>query len=153
MPIALADLIDKSRIKLTLQAHDQAGAIRELVDLLAADKLVQSPREFLKLVLKRESTNSTLAENGVAFPHARTNVVDHIVLAIGRSQEGVPWLVEPQRAHLIFLIGVPQNLISDYLVVIGAIARTTRDAALRTLLLHADTSEDFIATMLGAPSI
>jgi fructose PTS system EIIA component len=153
MPIALADLIDKSRIKLSLHARDQAGAIGELVDLLAGDKLVQSPREFLKLVLKRESTNSTLAENGVAFPHARTNVVDRIVLAIGRSQEGISWPTETQRANLIFLIGVPQNLISDYLVVIGAIARTTKDAALRTLLLHADTAEEFIATMLGAPSI
>jgi len=51
------------------------------------------------------------------------------------------------------LIAVPERLISDYLVVVGAIARITRDAPLRTLLLHADSVEEFVATLLGAPSI
>ena len=56
-------------------------------------------------------------------------------------------------AHLIFLIGVPQQLVNDYLIVIGTIARVTKDGALRTLLLHAETVDEFIETMLAAPSL
>ena len=56
-------------------------------------------------------------------------------------------------AHLIFVIAVPEKPISDYLVVVGAIARTTKDRPLRTLLLHAESMEDFITTLLSAPSI
>jgi mannitol/fructose-specific phosphotransferase system IIA component (Ntr-type) len=76
-----------------------------------------------------------------------------MVLGIGRSEAGIPWTGKGEVAHLVFLIAVPERLISDYLVVVGAIARITRDRPLRTLLLHAETVEDFIATLLGAPSI
>ena len=54
---------------------------------------------------------------------------------------------------LIFVLAVPERLISDYLVVVGAIAHTTKDRPLRTLLLHAESMEDFITTLLGARSI
>lgn len=153
MPIALANVLDKHRLKLELKASGQASAVRELVDLLAADEAVRDTEEFLRLVLEREAGSSTIAENGVAFPHARTDSCRKIVLAVGRSASGIAWPEAAVRARLIFLIGVPRNLISDYLVVIGMIARTTKDPALRTLLLHAETKEDFIATMLGAGSI
>ena len=98
-------------------------------------------------------TNSTVAADGVAFPHARTELVDQIVLGIGRSAAGIPWTARGEQAHLIFLLGVPERLITDYLVVIGAIARVTKDKPLRTLLLHAETVSDFIETMLAAPSL
>jgi mannitol/fructose-specific phosphotransferase system IIA component (Ntr-type) len=153
MPFALADLLDHRRIELNLAAHNQSEAISEVVNLLARDGAITDRAQFLELVRRREAASTTLAENGVAFPHARTDMVDQLLLAIGRSLNGIPWPNETGRAHLIFLIAVPQNLISDYLVVIGTIARTTRDSALRTLLLHAETMQEFIATMLGAKSI
>ena len=153
MPIALADLLDERRINLDMAARDHTGAVRELVDLLAQSREIKQAAEFSDLVRRRELASTTLAENGVAFPHARTDLIKQIVLAAGRSEHGIAWPDQNGRAHLIFLIGVPQNLISDYVVVIGTIARTTKDSALRTLLLHAETKQEFIATMLGANSI
>jgi mannitol/fructose-specific phosphotransferase system IIA component (Ntr-type) len=153
MPIALVDLLDEKRIKMDLRATDRAGAVRELVDLLPDDGSVRDRKKLVDLVLERESASTTLAEDGVAFPHARTNLVDRIVLAIGRSQPGIPWNEKGDRAHLIFLLGVPQKLINDYLIVIGTIARTTKDDSLRTLLFHAENVGEFIATMKAAPSI
>ena len=153
MPIALADLLDEKRIALALRASDQAGAVRELVDLIAGDGALRAPDQLVDLVLQREKTNSTFAEDGVAFPHARTDLVPDITLAIGRSVAGIPWNQDGARAHLIFLLGVPQKMINDYLVVIGTIARTTKDDALRTLLLHAENVADFITTVQAAPSI
>ena len=79
--------------------------------------------------------------------------MDQIVLAIGRSEAGVPWTGKGEIAHLIFLIAVPDRLISDYLVVVGAIARVTKDRPLRTLLLHAESVDEFVATLLSARSI
>ena len=153
MAIALADLINPKQITLHLQAHTQPEAARELVDLLAATGAVRNPNKFLEELRAREAINSTYAADGVAFPHARTKLVDKIVLAIGRSDSGIQWTGKGEEARLIFLIAVPERLISDYLVVVGAIARITRDAPLRTLLLHADSVKEFVATLLGAPSI
>ena len=153
MAIALADLINPKQITLHLQAQTQTEAVRELVGLFTATGAVRNSNGFLDELRAREAVNSTYAADGVAFPHARTKLVDKIVLAIGRSDTDIPWTGKGEEARLIFLIAVPERLISDYLVVVGAIARITRDAPLRTLLLHADTVDEFVATLLSAPSI
>jgi mannitol/fructose-specific phosphotransferase system IIA component (Ntr-type) len=153
MPIALADLVDPKQITLNLRARTEPEAVSELVDLLTAAGRIETPNKFLAELRAREAINSTYAADGVAFPHARTKLVDEIVLAIGRSEAGVPWTGKGEMAHLIFLIAVPERMISDYLVVVGAIARITRDSPLRTLLMHAESVNEFIATLLGAPSI
>lgn len=153
MAIALAELIDPEQITLNLRARTQIEAVREIVDLLVTSGKIENAEGFLNRALQREKTNSTYAADGVAFPHARTKLVEEIVLGIGRSEAGIPWTGKGEIAHLIFLIAVPERLISDYLVVVGAIARTTKDRPLRTLLLHAETKDDFISTLLSAPSI
>jgi mannitol/fructose-specific phosphotransferase system IIA component (Ntr-type) len=153
MAIALAELIDPKQIALNLRARTQSDGMREIVDLLVANGRIDNAERFLNKLQERERTNSTYAADGVAFPHARTKLVEEILLAIGRSEAGIPWTGKGEVAHLIFLITVPERLISDYLVVVGAIARITKDPPLRTLLLHAETVDDFIATMIGAPSV
>jgi mannitol/fructose-specific phosphotransferase system IIA component (Ntr-type) len=153
MAIALADLIDPRQIALNLRARTQADAMREIVDLIVANEKIDNAERFLNKLQERERTNSTYAADGVAFPHTRTKFVEEIVLGIGRSEAGIPWTDKGEVAQLIFLIAVPERLISDYLVVVGAIARITKDRPLRTLLLHAETAEEFIATLLSAPSL
>jgi|ERR1700730_9396867 len=153
MSIALADLVDPKLISLNLGAQTQAEAMREIVDLLVAAGKVDKTEQFLGKLQERERTNSTYAADGVAFPHARTRLVDEIVVGIGRSEAGIRWTDKGEIAHLIFLIAVPERMISDYLVVVGAIARATKDRPLRTLLLHAESVDEFIATLLSTPSI
>jgi mannitol/fructose-specific phosphotransferase system IIA component (Ntr-type) len=153
MSIALADLVDPKQITLNLRAETQEEAMREIVGLLVAAHKIDNPQKFVEQLRTRETTNSTYATDGVAFPHSRTNLVDEIVVGIGRSEAGIPWIGKGEMAHLIFLIAVPERLISDYLVVVGTIARTTKDRPLRTLLLHAESTDEFIATLLSAPSI
>jgi mannitol/fructose-specific phosphotransferase system IIA component (Ntr-type) len=153
MAIALADLVDPKQIALNLRARTQAEAMREIVDLLVANGKIDNTERFLSKLQERERTNSTYAADSVAFPHARTKMVKEIVVGIGRSEAGIPWTGKGELAHLIFLIAVPERLVSDYLVVVGAIARITKDSPLRTLLLHAETVDEFIQTLLSAPSI
>jgi nitrogen PTS system EIIA component len=103
-------------------------------------------------VLSREEASSTLSENGVAFPHARTELVDQIALAIGRSRAGVPWNDEGKRARLIFLLAVPRRLVNDYLVLVGTLARVTRDQQHADALFAAATSAEFVAILRKAAS-
>ena len=153
MSIALADLVDPKQITLNLRSETQEEAMREIVGLLVGAGKIDNPEKFLEQLKAREAANSTYAADGVAFPHARTKLVDEIVVGIGRSEAGIPWTGKGEVAHLIFLIAVPERLISDYLVVVGTIARTTKDRPLRTLLLHAESMDEFIATLLSAPLI
>jgi len=83
-------------------------------------------------------------EYGVVFPHARTDLVDEIVLGIGRSRAGIPFGENGVRARLIFVIGVPQLLVNDYLICVGTLARIVKDHATRSTLLRAETPREFL---------
>jgi len=91
MSIALADLIDPKQIALQLRARTQTDATREIVGLLVAADKIDNAGKFLEQLRAREAVNSTYAADGVAFPHARTKLVDEIVVGIGRSEAGIPW--------------------------------------------------------------
>ena len=150
MPIALADLLTEQQVILRLRSRKPANAIREIVDVLASDisgrKIAQS-EAFLEQVFAREQTHPSVVENGVVFPHARTDLVDEIVLGVGRSRAGIRFGENQQRAHLIFVIGVPERLLSDYLVCLGALARSVKDETIRSRLLNAQTPQEFIEAL------
>jgi mannitol/fructose-specific phosphotransferase system IIA component (Ntr-type) len=123
------------------------NAIREIVDVLASDisgRKIAKPEAFLEVVLAREQVHPSMVEDGVVFPHARTDLVGEIVLGVGRSRAGIPFGENQQRAHLIFVIGVPERLLSDYLVCVGTLARMVKDESIRSRLLNAETSHEFI---------
>ena len=150
MPIALTDILEPRQIALRLRSRRQANALTEMVGLFVKTGSVPRPADFLGQVLAREEKGSTLTENGVAFPHARTELVDHIALAIGRSRAGVPWNEKGGRARLIFLLAVPRRLLNDYLVLVGTLARITQNEQQRDALLAAATPAEFIATLAGS---
>jgi len=147
MPIALADLLTEQQVVLRLRSRKPANAIREIVDVLASDisgRTIAKPEAFLEQVFAREQTHPSVVENGVVFPHARTDLVEEIVIGVGRSRAGVPFGENQQRAHLIFVIGVPERLLSDYLVCVGTLARLGKNETIRSRLLNAKTPREFI---------
>ena len=144
MAIALADLLDENQVILRLRSRKPANAIREIVQLLAHNGKIDNAERFLGQVLARERTHPSVAENSVAFPHARTDLVDQIVLGLGRSRAGIPFGQNGERARLIFVIGVPQQLVNDYLICVGTLARLVKDDAIRSRLLHAETPRELI---------
>ena len=152
MAIVLADILDQRQVKLQVKSRRRGNAIRELASLFEKTGSIARPADFVAEVLAREESGATLAENGVAFPHARTELVDQIELAIGRSRAGIPWNDQGERARFLFLLAVPQRFVNDYLILVGTLARVTRDQQQRDALLAAATPAEFIAILRGAGS-
>jgi len=147
MAIALTDLLDEKQVILGLRSRKVANALREIIELLAQNGKIQNPQGFFEKVLAREEAHASVVENGVAFPHARTDLVDEIVLGIGRSRAGIPFGHNGVRARLIFVIGVPERLVNDYLICVGTLARLVRDDTIRSALLRAQTPREFVDTL------
>src|SRR5437667_10637498 len=152
MAIALADILDERQIALKLKSRRQANALREIIGLFEKTGSLLQSTDFLAQALARERVNATLAENSVAFPHARTELVDQIALAVGRSRAGIPWNDKGERARLIFVVAVPQRLVNDYLVLVGTLARINQDKETRAPLLAAATPARFIEPLRSAAS-
>lgn len=144
MAIALSELLDEKQVILRLRSRKLPNALREIVQLLAQNGKIGNAEKFLEQVLAREQAHPSAVENGVAFPHARTDFVDEIVIGIGRSRAGIPIGADQQRARLIFVIGVPERLLNDYLICVGTLVRLVKDDVIRSTLLQAETPREFI---------
>ncbi|PYJ61872.1 MAG: hypothetical protein DME71_04440 [Verrucomicrobia bacterium] len=147
MAIALSELLNERQVILRLRSRQLPNALREIIQLLAQNGKIDNAQTFLRQVLASEQAHPSAVENGVAFPHARTDLVDEIVIGIGRSRAGIPVGANRQRARLIFVIGVPERLVNDYLICVGTLVRLTKDDATRTTLLRAESSREFIDTL------
>jgi len=140
MAVALAALLKPERVTLELPADSRAEALRAIVATMA----LAEPEKFLAEVLAREEVHTTLMERGVAFPHARTDLVPEITLGIGRSVAGVPFGESGERAHLIFVIGAPKRMVNKYLGCVGALARLTKAEATQAALMEAESAAEFV---------
>jgi len=148
MAIALADLLDEKQVILRLRSRKPANAVREIIQLLAANGKIDDADQFLEQVRAREQAHPSAVQNGVVFPHARTNLVNQIILGIGRSRAGIPFGKNGVRARLIFVIGVPQQLVNDYLICVGTLVRLVKDDATRSTLLGAETAREFLDALI-----
>ncbi|MEP6809947.1 MAG: PTS sugar transporter subunit IIA [Chthoniobacterales bacterium] len=140
----LADLLHEENIALELAAATRAEALREIVSRMTAGGALRDAGKFLAEVLAREEVHTTFMGNGVAFPHARTDLTEEIVLGIGRSRAGIPFGENGELAHLIFVIGVPKRMVTDYLVCVGALARLTKDEKSRSALLSVGSAGELV---------
>ncbi|MEP7071963.1 MAG: PTS sugar transporter subunit IIA [Verrucomicrobiota bacterium] len=150
MPTALADILDDRLVALQLRARKRDEVVAELVERLAKTGRLREPERFREEVLQRETASSTFAENGIAFPHARTDLVKEIALVVGRSRAGIPWNAAQERAQIIFLLAVPEQAVNDSLIVVGTLARIIRDETCRQSLLSAATPQDFVSLLREA---
>lgn len=142
MAVVLADVLNEQHVTLELRATTRDDALREIVATMRTVSGVQE--KFLAEVVAREKVGSTFVGRGVAFPHTRTELVKEIVLGIGRSAQGVPFGESGELAHLIFVIGVPQRMVSDYLVCVGALARLTKDQTTREALMSVGAPAELV---------
>ena len=149
MAIVLSELLDERQVLLRLRSRKLPNALREISQLLAQNGKIDNAEIFLQQVLEREQEHPSAVENGVTFPHARTDLVDEIVIGVGRSRAGIPVGTNQERARLIFVIGVPERLVNDYLICVGTLVRLTKDEAIRTALLEAETPRQFLDTLIA----
>jgi len=148
----ISSLLKPDQIKMELDQTKRCNAINEVAQLLQANPNVTNFAGFYEELLARERIESTCLGNEIAFPHARTDYLKGMVLAVGRSTGGVWFENSSQNVKLIFVIGTPKRMVTDYLSVVGGLARLLKDNATREQLLSATTVDEFVATLTKAES-
>ncbi len=148
MATRLSKLLDPARITLAVQSTKRTTALNEVAKLLETHPDVVNFQGFYNELLARERVDTTCLGNEIALPHARTEHVKKIVLAVGRSDAGVLFENSNQTVKLMFVLGTPKNNPTDYLILVGALCRLIKDEAHRAALLAAPTPDAFIAKVL-----
>lgn len=148
VPAQLAALLQPEMIRLDLQAGDKLTALRELVRSLPRHPALPRPEAFFRELLARERVNNTALGNGLAMPHARTDLCAGIVVAIGRSAAGIDYdAPDGKPVRLLLMIGTPQQELARYHQLVVGLARLLNRAANRERLMAATDAADFIRVM------
>lgn len=150
MAVRLSQLIDPDRINLQVQATRRTVALNEVARLLATHPEVVNFDGFYQELLARERLDTTYLGNEIALPHARTEHVKRIVLAIGRSTPGIHFENCNQTVRLMFILGTPKSNPTDYLMVVSSLCKILKEEANRAALMAAATPAEFAGILAAA---
>src|SRR5258708_20302116 len=89
MAARLSSLLAPQRIALSLQSTKRTAALNEVAKLLESDPNVVNFQGFYNELLPRERLDTTCLGNAIALPHARTEHVKKIVIAVGPTHAAV----------------------------------------------------------------
>ena len=134
-------------VRLDLNASSEEDGIRAVTALLNGQPDVADAAALAEEVIEREKLCSTALGHGVAFTHARTTGVRHLVVAVGYSREGVPFVDAGETVNFLFVIGTPPDRVPPYLALVGYLARTLKSEPVRAKLAKAVDAAEFLAVL------
>ncbi|MCP4569658.1 MAG: PTS transporter subunit EIIA [FCB group bacterium] len=124
----LANLLDERLVTHSLNATTKREAIAELLDMIRQKHPEYNYDIILQSVLDREEIEDTAYGRGVAFPHARTNAVGEMIIAVGISRLGLlDKTPDDQPLRMICLMLTPSSIAKLYLQALSAFATFARD--------------------------
>lgn len=139
----LSDLIKRELVCLDIESTEKTGSIAEMAESLARENIIRDEGVFLREVLGREKMGSSGIGEGVAIPHARTGMVEEIIIAFGRSRRGINFeSLDRKPVYLLFLIASPTNDNELYLQTLSCLSRFLREREHRESLLRAKTVDE-----------
>ncbi len=143
--MALVDLVEEKVVKVPIESTDKYGIIQELVDVLDKAGKIQDRNKAMTALMDREQQGSTGLEAGIAVPHAKTEAVNTITLAIGVSPKGVDFeAMDGKPSHIFFLMLAPPNQPGKHVEILSEIARLTKSPSVMKLLTNASSPKDVV---------
>ena len=132
----LSKFSDENLIVFDLKAVSKEAVIEELVDLINLSNMVSDKDMLLKDIKDREELVTTGIGYSVAFPHAKTKSVKGIVIAFGRSNEGIDFeAIDHKPVNLFFIIAAPEDAIGAHLNVMSRLSYLMKSEENRQTLM------------------
>jgi len=132
-----------NHIIVPLESETKFQAIEELVDALHGNQRLNNRDLALKDVLEREGYSSTGLEKGLAIPHAKTDGVSGLEIALGLSRQGIDFeSLDGKPARIIFLVLSPRDTSGPHIQTLAVISRSLKDKELREKLLNASSAAE-----------
>ena len=143
--MALVDLISPEIVKVPLESTGKQEVLRELVQVLKDAGRIADAERALSAVNQRELLGSTGLELGIAVPHAKSDTVETLTLAIGVSPRGIDFgALDGKPSKLFFLMLAPPNQSGPHIQALADIAKLSRSRALCDALMSARSADEVV---------
>ena len=141
----VSDLLNVNFIIADLKGNEKEDTINELIDLFKDDTRVIDLERVRTAVLEREKIMSTGVGKGFAIPHGKTNAVNDILAAFGKTKRPIEYqALDNQPVHLVFLLVGKDNLVSTHIKLLSRISRMMNKDEFRAKLIGSSSAEEII---------
>lgn len=120
--------------------------LKTLVELIGENSDSLDDKEnFYHNILEREKLGSTGIGLGIAIPHARSEKIKNIVVAIGLLKYGIDFnSPDGENVKLVILVGAPKGQNKEYLSLVSELMRTFRDDNMRNNVICANDYQELL---------
>lgn len=127
MPVKSIQMLEIVQLEHTDSAH---AAFQELFLPMQGRVNAEVLEALQSAVLSREEASSTYLDRGLAVPHGRIPQLDSMTILVGASRDGVLWDAAGHKVFLAIMLGVPETMISGYLMTMQKILRWHKQSKL-----------------------
>src|SRR4030042_6637071 len=139
------ELLNHDFIISELKGKNKEEIINELVDLFKNDSRVLDLEKVRQSVLDREKIMSTGVGKGFAIPHGKTNSINEILAAFGKTKIPVDYqALDNQPVNLVFLLVGKENLVSTHIKLLSRISRMMNKDDFREKLINANSNDEIV---------
>jgi fructose-specific phosphotransferase system IIA component len=141
----ISELLKEKYILTSFKSDIKEEIINEMIDLFKDDERVTNLEEIRKCVLDREKIMSTGVGKGFAIPHGKSNSVNDIIAAFGKSAQPIEYnALDGKPVQLIFLMVGQEKLVGSHIKVLSRISRIMNNDDFRAKLLEAKSKEEIL---------
>lgn len=127
----------------SLLSNTKADVLAELINVLIASGLKIDRAKAIDVLQQREKLGSTGIGDGVAIPHGKVSELHELVVAFGRSRQGIAFdAIDGKPVHLFFLLLAPENSTGQHLKALAKISKMLKTPNFRKKLIDAKTTSD-----------
>lgn len=145
----ITEILKKEYVLEELKAKNKRDVLAELTGVFVRAGISKEPDAMVSVLLDREKLGSTGIGDGIAIPHGKIGGLDEMVIAFGRSREGIEFdAMDSKPVHLFFLLMAPEQSSGQHLKALAKISRMLKDGAFRKALLEAPAHEDLFRVIV-----
>ncbi len=140
--LRLSRLLSSRRIVIWDQPVRKETVLRTLAETIGKDDGIEDVEALLMAIMKREEQGSTFFNEGVAFPHVRSDGLTTSVVSIGLTKLGVSDVSTEKPIELVFLILSPARTPDSQVQILGLASRAAQNRRLLQSLRSVRTSQE-----------
>jgi fructose-specific phosphotransferase system IIA component len=134
-----------------LRSNTKNDVLVELVDVLAYHGRLNDRDEVLKDILEREKTMSTGMQHGIALPHAKSEGVKDICVAVGVKKSGIDFdSMDGEPARIFIMVASPKRTSSPHIQFLAAIGTVLKDDTVREQVINAGSRDEVVKLLRRA---
>jgi fructose-specific phosphotransferase system IIA component len=144
----ILSLIHAESISLRLQGNTKEEILREMADILADNGKLEDRSLALEDLFQREKTMSTGMQHGIALPHAKSEGVKDICVAVGIKRNGIDFeSMDGEPSRIFIMVLSPKKTSGPHIQFLAAVSAVLNDEEIRRKVIEAESRSEVVSLL------